>query len=98
MIERLSQSAVDISLKELNKDSGDLWHTNEGKLVREFKFSDFVSAFGFMTKVAMLAEKADHHPEWSNVYNKVVIKLTTHEVDGLSTRDFDLAQEISKSV
>jgi 4a-hydroxytetrahydrobiopterin dehydratase len=51
-----------------------------------------------MTKVAMLAEKANHHPEWFNVYNKVVINLTTHEAGGISKRDFDLAQEISKLI
>jgi 4a-hydroxytetrahydrobiopterin dehydratase len=55
-----------------------------------------VSAFGFMTQVALLAEKADHHPEWSNVYNKVSIALSTHDAGGLSQRDFDLARQIDK--
>jgi 4a-hydroxytetrahydrobiopterin dehydratase len=95
MIESFSQGEIDISLKELNKASENLWHINEGKLYREFKFPDFVSAFGFMTQVAILAERANHHPEWSNVYSRVVISLTTHEVGGLSKRDFELAQEIS---
>lgn len=63
-------------------------------LVREFRFDDFVAAFGFMTQVAILAEKADHHPEWSNVYNRVTILLTTHDCDGLSQRDADLAAAI----
>ncbi len=98
MIESCSQSVVDASLKELNKDSGSLWSIKEGKLYREFKFPDFVLAFGFMTKVAILAEKANHHPEWSNVYNSVVINLTTHEAGGISKRDFELAQEISKLI
>ena len=57
-------------------------------------FRDFVEAFGFMTRVALLAEKADHHPEWSNVYNKVEILLTTHDAQGLSARDVALAKAI----
>ncbi len=63
-------------------------------LTRQFKFKDFVAAFGFMTKVALLAEKADHHPEWSNVWNKVDILLTTHDAGGLSKRDIELAKAI----
>ncbi|RXZ64049.1 4a-hydroxytetrahydrobiopterin dehydratase [Pelagerythrobacter rhizovicinus] len=61
---------------------------------RTFTFADFVEAFGFMTRVALLAEKADHHPEWSNVYNRVEIALTTHDADGLSQRDIDMAKAI----
>jgi 4a-hydroxytetrahydrobiopterin dehydratase len=72
------------------------WTLDAGKdgIVRRFKFDNFVAAFGFMTKVALLAEKADHHPEWSNVYNKVEILLTTHDADGLSQNDIDLAKAI----
>ena len=61
---------------------------------RRFMFADFVEAFGFMTRVAILAEKADHHPEWSNVYHRVDIVLTTHDCGGLSQRDVDLAKAI----
>ncbi len=61
---------------------------------RSFKFRDFVEAFGFMTQVALLAERADHHPEWFNVYNRVDILLTTHDADGLSSRDVSLAKQI----
>lgn len=61
---------------------------------RSFQFQDFVEAFGFMTQVALLAERADHHPEWSNVYNRVDIVLTTHDADGLSSRDVSLAKQI----
>ncbi|WP_311268454.1 4a-hydroxytetrahydrobiopterin dehydratase [Sphingobium sp. WCS2017Hpa-17] len=63
---------------------------------RRFTFTDFVAAFGFMTRVAILAEKADHHPEWSNVYNRVDIVLTTHDAGGLSQRDIDLAKAIDE--
>lgn len=61
---------------------------------RQYKFGDFTQAFGFMARVALLAEKADHHPEWSNVYNKVDIRLTTHDAGGISARDFALARAI----
>ena len=62
---------------------------------REFKFKDFNQAFGFMSRVALYAEKADHHPEWFNVYNRVRITLTTHDAGGLSQRDADIAQAIA---
>ena len=61
---------------------------------RRFTFADFNAAFGFMTRVALLAEQANHHPEWFNVYNRVDITLTTHDADGLSRRDIDLAKAI----
>ena len=61
---------------------------------RAFRFADFGEAFGFMTRVALLAEKADHHPEWSNVWNRVAITLTTHDAGGLSRRDVALAKAI----
>jgi len=65
-------------------------------IVREFAFRDFVTAFSFMSAVALLAEKAAHHPEWSNVYGRVSILLTTHDAGGLTARDVDLAQHISR--
>lgn len=98
MIERFSQEVIDTSLKSLNDNSENSWEIREGKLYREFKFKSFVSAFGFMTQVAILAERANHHPQWSNVYNKVEIYLTTHEAKGISKRDFELAQEIGKLI
>ena len=61
-------------------------------ITREFLFPDFNRAFAFMTQVALAAEKADHHPEWSNVYNKVRITLTTHDAGGLTQKDLDLAR------
>ena len=63
-----------------------------GAITRECAFADFTQAFAFMTQIALVAEKRDHHPEWSNVYNKVVITLTTHDADGLTQRDIDLAR------
>lgn len=65
---------------------------------RLFTFTDFNQAFGFMARVALLAEKADHHPEWSNVYNRVDILLTTHDAGGLSQRDVDMAAAIDAIV
>lgn len=96
MKERLSQGDIDVSLCELNKKFPHSWEIKEEKLYTEFKFPNFVSAFGFMTQAAIVAEKLDHHPEWSNVYNKVKIYLTTHDVSGISERDFELAHEITK--
>jgi 4a-hydroxytetrahydrobiopterin dehydratase len=65
-------------------------------LTRTFKFADFSAAWAFMSRVALLAEKQDHHPEWENVYNKVVIVLTTHDTGGLSDRDLKLARAIDR--
>lgn len=67
-------------------------------LAKQFSFADFQQAFAFMTRVALLAEKADHHPEWSNVYNRVDILLTTHDAGGLSIRDITLARAIDATL
>ena len=67
----------------------------DGKAIhRQLKFGDFAEAFAFMTRVAFIADKRDHHPEWSNVYDTLDITLTTHDADGLSVRDMNLAKEI----
>jgi 4a-hydroxytetrahydrobiopterin dehydratase len=71
------------------------WSLREDKLYCKFVFANFVEAFGFMSRVALLAERMDHHPEWSNVYNRVEIYLTTHDAGGITARDFELAQRIS---
>ena len=70
------------------------WILKDEKLHREYQFKDFVTAFGFMTQTALVAERSDHHPEWFNVYNKVIVDLTTHEANGITERDFILAKHM----
>lgn len=72
------------------------WSLQENKLHREFVFNDFVMAFGFMSQIALIAERYNHHPEWSNIYKKVTVNLTTHETGGISDKDFILAKEMDK--
>lgn len=74
--------------------SGWTLHTDKDAITKTFKFSDFVAAFGWMTKIAIWAEKWNHHPEWFNVYNRVEVVLTTHDVDGLSELDVKLATKM----
>lgn len=72
-----------------------MWKEENDQLIRTFEFADFVSAFGFMTRVALIAEKLDHHPEWKNVYNKVEIRLSTHDAGNVVTeKDRELARKI----
>src|SRR3954471_24457527 len=78
----------------MTKVSG--WKLEENNISRSFKFQDFVNAFAFMTQVALEAEKLNHHPEWSNVYNTVHIKLSTHDAKGLTELDFRLAEKTDK--
>lgn len=76
-----------------------MWQEQDNKLVRDFEFADFSEAFAFMTRVALIAEKMDHHPWWSNVYNKVRIELNTHDAGNIVTdKDRKLAEKISKLV
>ena len=91
MVEQLSDAERADALDDLED-----WDYDEARdaITRSFTFRDFVEAFGFMTRVALLAEKADHHPEWSNVWNRVEILLTTHDAAGLSGRDIELAHAI----
>lgn len=73
------------------------WRAAEGgkpAITRTFKFTDFPTAFGFMSAIATQAEKADHHPEWFNVYNKVEVTLTTHDAGGVTQKDIDLAKKM----
>jgi 4a-hydroxytetrahydrobiopterin dehydratase len=72
-------------------------HASRDAIRRQYVFADFVQAFAFMTQVALVAEKSDHHPEWSNVYNKVDVTLTTHDADGVTQRDVDLARSADRA-
>lgn len=83
---------------EVHERLGDVpgWMIDDAKLTRRFQFPDFVTAFGFMASAALVAEKKNHHPEWANVYNRVTVRLTTHEVDGISDLDFELAAKMSE--
>lgn len=72
------------------------WSIEDGKLHRTFRFANFVEAFGFMSSVALVAEKMDHHPEWSNVYATVEVDLTTHDADGITTLDLELAAHMNE--
>ncbi len=89
MIARLVDAEIALALSDLPG-----WNRVGDGLVRGYKFADFPHAFAFITRVALLAEKADHHPEWSNVYNRVEVRLTTHDAGGITARDIDLARAI----
>ena len=96
-----------MSVEELTQEERDSWLralpdwslARDGNAIeRKFEFSDFAEAFAFMTRIAIIAEKRDHHPEWFNVYNRVEITLTTHDAGGLSLRDVNMAKKIDKLV
>ncbi len=90
-IQKLDPQAIQSALKSL-----DGWALADDRqaLFKSFKFKDFNSAWGFMGRIALLAEKMDHHPEWFNVYNRVDITLTTHDAGGISERDIKMATKI----
>lgn len=96
-----------MAVEQLTEEDRDTWLAalprwslaREGKAIeRTFEFADFSEAFAFMARVALMAEKRDHHPEWFNVYNKVEITLTTHDAGGLSARDVNMAKAIDRLV
>ena len=89
-IERLSDDEIEQALRELPG-----WKLDSGKLFREFVFTDFNGAFGFMARTALAAETANHHPEWFNVYNRVRVHLTTHDAGGITQHDVDLAARMN---
>jgi len=95
MVEKLQGSAREAALRSLTG-----WDEVAGRdaIRKSFQFKDFNAAWGFMARVALLAEKMDHHPEWFNVYNKVEITLSTHDAGGLSARDIKLAEAIDKLI
>ena len=88
---KLSKREITAGLRNLRG-----WTVVKGSLHRMFEFKDFTQAFGFMKRVALAADRMDHHPDWSNAYNKVTIDLSTHSAGGLTKNDFELAQKIQK--
>lgn len=93
MAQTLSRDARDAALAQLTG-----WQVVDDRdaIRRQLKFADFNAAFGFMTRVALVAEKMNHHPEWSNVWNRVEVTLTSHDVGGLTERDVELAETIDR--
>lgn len=91
--EKLDEKAISQALASL-----DGWALEDGgaAITRKFAFKTFSEAFGFMTRAALAAEKLDHHPEWSNVYNKVEVRLTTHDSDGVTKLDIELATKMNR--
>jgi 4a-hydroxytetrahydrobiopterin dehydratase len=81
-------------MSEITPPAG--WQVIDGRLHREFEFDDFVAAFGFMARAALVAEKMDHHPDWSNTWNKVVIDLVSHDAGAITDRDVRLASRMNE--
>jgi len=94
MVEKISEAGREAFFTEF---AG--WRETEGRdaVTKTYVFNDFIAAWGFMSRIALYAEKAGHHPEWSNVYSKVEITLTTHDAGGLSERDVHLARFIERT-
>ena len=90
-MKKLDETQIEEALRSLPQ-----WTLDEGKLFRRFLFADFLGAFGFMSRAALLAERQNHHPEWFNVYNRVDVWLTTHDAGGLSERDVALARALDR--
>ncbi len=88
-MKRLSDEDISLALADL-----DGWSMSHGKLHREYKFATFANAIGFFAAAAPWIEKKDHHPEWSNVYNRVTVDLVSHDADGVTQRDLDLARHL----
>ena len=91
-MKKLADSEVEAALGALPG-----WSVVQGKLHKEYKFADFIHAFGFMATAALGIEKMDHHPEWFNVYNKVTVDLTTHSAQGITSKDVDLAKLLDET-
>lgn len=91
---KMDDEAINRSLATLNASASAPWTLSNGKLHKEFQFGDFIEAFGFMTRVALVAQAMDHHPEWFNVYKTVRIDLATHDAAGITEMDFALASRI----
>ncbi|MEO0901551.1 MAG: 4a-hydroxytetrahydrobiopterin dehydratase [Bacteroidota bacterium] len=92
-MQKLTPSQIEEQLKSLNG-----WSHENGSISKTFQFSDFKEAFAVMTRIAFEAEKANHHPEWANVYNRLTINLNTHDAGGITQYDFDLAKTIESLI
>ena len=92
----LDEQQLAEKLNALNQGASVPWQIIEGKLHKQFEFSGFVEAFGFMTRAALVAERLDHHPKWTNVYTRVEIDLLTHRSGGITSLDFALAAAMEK--
>jgi 4a-hydroxytetrahydrobiopterin dehydratase len=90
------ETQIKSSIEAKVKEQLPTWQIKNNSLYKEFTFRNFVEAFSFMTAVALEAEKMDHHPDWSNTYNKVIISLSTHSAGGITDNDFNLAGKIEK--
>lgn len=94
----MDEARIAASLQSLNAGRASPWQVVEGKLCKTFRFPDFIAAFGFMSRVALVAEALGHHPDWRNVYNRVTVELTTHDAGGITEKDFILAGRIEALV
>jgi 4a-hydroxytetrahydrobiopterin dehydratase len=91
-MKKLSITEIEDNLKSIHSE----WVLMNEVIQRKFVFDDFIGAFSFMTSVAIIAEKQNHHPNWENVYNQVIVNLSTHDADGITEKDFKLAQKMDQ--
>ncbi|CAI8202729.1 MAG: Putative pterin-4-alpha-carbinolamine dehydratase [Bacteroidia bacterium] len=91
-MKKLSITEIEDNLKRIHSE----WVLMNEVIQRKFVFDDFIEAFSFMTSVAIIAEKQNHHPNWENVYNQVIVNLSTHDADGITEKDFKLAQKMDQ--
>ena len=96
MAERLGNEEIEARLASLNS-AGAGWEVRGDRIARSFSFPDFVTAFGFMAEIALVAERMNHHPEWFNVYGTVKVELSTHDAGGITELDFELAEAMNKA-
>ena len=96
--EKLMVSLIEKNQLDSFIEKNPSWIIDNKTIKKEFKFENFIEAFGFMSKVALLSEKIDHHPDWQNIYNKVKINLTTHDKGGITSNDIKLAESIDKLI
>jgi 4a-hydroxytetrahydrobiopterin dehydratase len=98
MVDKYSPQQIEQALSQLNQNLPEesQWQIIDAKLSKTFKFKSFIRAFGWMSQIAIWAEKLNHHPEWFNVYNKVEVNLTTHDTGGISELDFTLAAKMEQ--